>query len=63
MWYRLPAAVWTEALPIGNGKLGAMVFGGIEAERLQLNEGTLWAAGPYDPANPQAPRRSRKCAG
>ena len=55
LWYPRPAKVWTEALPIGNGRLGAMVFGGIDAERLQLNEGTLWAGGPYDPANQQAP--------
>ncbi len=55
LWYARPAAVWTEALPIGNGRLGGMVFGGIDGERLQLNEGTLWAAGPYDPANPRAP--------
>ena len=50
LWYRQPASVWTEALPIGNGRLGAMVFGGTENERIQLNEGTLWAAGPYDPS-------------
>ena len=55
LWYRRPAAVWTEALPIGNGRLGGMVFGGVDGDRLQLNEGTLWAGGPYDPANPQAP--------
>jgi alpha-L-fucosidase 2 len=54
LWYRRPAAQWVEALPIGNGRLGAMVFGGIELERLQLNEDTLWAGGPYDPANPAA---------
>jgi alpha-L-fucosidase 2 len=54
LWYRRPAVQWVEALPIGNGRLGAMVFGGIELERLQLNEDTLWAGGPYDPANPAA---------
>lgn len=54
LWYRLPAKVWTEALPIGNGRLGAMVFGGVSQERLQLNEDTIWAGGPYDPANPEA---------
>jgi alpha-L-fucosidase 2 len=52
--YDRPAAVWTEALPVGNGRLGAMVFGGIHQERLQLNEDTLWAGGPYDPATPEA---------
>ncbi|HEX2973756.1 MAG TPA: glycoside hydrolase N-terminal domain-containing protein [Tepidisphaeraceae bacterium] len=54
LWYRRPAKQWVEALPIGNGRLGAMVFGGIQTERLQLNEDTLWAGGPYDPNNPQA---------
>ncbi|HVT71997.1 MAG TPA: glycoside hydrolase family 95 protein [Lacunisphaera sp.] len=52
--YDRPANEWVEALPIGNGRLGAMVFGGIAHERLQLNEDTLWAGGPYDPANPEA---------
>jgi alpha-L-fucosidase 2 len=51
LWYRQPAEAWTEALPIGNGRLGAMVFGGVSRERLQLSEDTLWAGAPYDPAN------------
>ena len=54
LWYRQPAEQWTEALPIGNGRLGAMVFGGVARERLQLNEDTLYAGGPYDPSNPEA---------
>ena len=54
LWYRQPAVVWTEALPVGNGRLGAMIFGGVEQERLQLNEDTLWAGGPYDPVSPEA---------
>lgn len=54
LWYDEPAAQWVEALPIGNGRLGAMVFGGIGLERLQLNEDTLWAGGPYHPADPRA---------
>ena len=54
LWYDKPAAKWEEALPVGNGRLGAMVFGGLATERLQLNEGTLWAGGPYDPVNPEA---------
>jgi tRNA(Ile)-lysidine synthetase-like protein len=51
--YDEPAAKWVEALPLGNGRLGAMVFGGVSRERLQLNESTLWAGGPhaYDNSN------------
>jgi alpha-L-fucosidase 2 len=48
LWYRQPAAEWLEALAIGNGRLGAMVFGGVTSERLQLNEDTVWAGGPHD---------------
>ncbi|RYY44752.1 MAG: glycoside hydrolase family 95 protein, partial [Sphingomonadales bacterium] len=51
LWYRQPASRWVEALPIGTGRLGAMLFGGIASERLQLNEDTFWAGGPYDPAH------------
>jgi alpha-L-fucosidase 2 len=43
LWYRNPAREWTEALPIGNGNMGAMVFGGVPQERIQLNEHTLWS--------------------
>ena len=48
LWYRRPATRWVEALPLGNGRLGAMVWGGIEHERLQLNEDTLYSGGPYE---------------
>lgn len=54
LWYDRPAAQWVEALPVGNGRLAAMVFGGTMVERLQLNEDTLYAGGPYDPTNPDA---------
>jgi len=54
LWYRQPAPDWNSALPIGNGRLGAMIFGGVSRERLQLNEDTIWAGGPYDPVNPKA---------
>ena len=54
LWYTQPATEWTEALPIGNGRLGAMVYGGIEQEHLQLNEDTLWSGGPHDYDNPDA---------
>jgi len=46
LWYNKPALAWTEALPLGNGKLGAMVFGGVEKDVVQLNESTLWSGGP-----------------
>lgn len=46
MWYREPAVHWMDALPIGNGSIGAMIFGGIESERLQLNDDTLWSGPP-----------------
>jgi alpha-L-fucosidase 2 len=54
LWYRQPAREWTEALPVGNGRLGAMVFGGVNKERLQLNEVSLWSGGPQDADNPEA---------
>ncbi|MDB5021896.1 MAG: hypothetical protein JWQ28_3023 [Pedobacter sp.] len=46
LWYDKPASNWVEALPVGNGKIGAMVFGGVEKELLQLNESTLFSGGP-----------------
>jgi alpha-L-fucosidase 2 len=55
LWYKKPAAVSTEALPVGNGRLGAMVFGGADDELLQLNEATLWSGGPVKKnINPEA---------
>ncbi len=54
LWYRQPALEWTEALPLGNGRLGAMVHGGVSREDIQLNESTLWSGGPYLPINPDA---------
>ncbi len=48
LWYDEPAARWEEALPLGNGRLGAMVFGGVEEERFQLNEDTIWAGAPFE---------------
>ena len=48
LWYDEPALQWLEALPVGNGKLGGMVFGGVEKERIQLNEDTGWAGGPIE---------------
>ena len=54
LWYRQPAKVWEEALPLGNGRLGAMVFGNVEAERLQVNEESVWYGGKKDRINPDA---------
>ena len=54
LWYHKPAQAWTDALPVGNGRLGAMVFGGVKQERIQLNEETLWDGGPRDTNNPKA---------
>jgi len=55
LWYRKPATVWeTEALPIGNGRLAAMVFGGVNNERIQFNEETVWDGVPTDYNNPEA---------
>ncbi len=48
LWYRQPAEEWHEALPLGNGRLGAMVFGGVPHEHIQLNEESLWAGEPLD---------------
>jgi alpha-L-fucosidase 2 len=48
LWYRQPATEWVEALPVGNGHLGAMVFGGVPEERIQFNESTLWVGEPRD---------------
>ena len=53
LWYSRPAKQWTDALPIGNSRMGAMVFGGVEQETLQLNEETFWAGGPHNNLNPK----------
>jgi len=55
LWYRRPAAVWTEALPVGNGRMGGMVYGRVGDEVVSLNEATLWSGGPVrDGVNPEA---------
>ena len=53
LWYKQPAETWSEAVPLGNGRLGAMVFGGPAKERILLNEETVWTGGPYQPASVQ----------
>lgn len=54
LWYEQPAVEWTDALPVGNGRLGAMVFGNTATERIQLNEESLWAGSKIDNNNPGA---------
>lgn len=54
IWHRQPARNWNEATPIGNGRLGAMIFGGVTTERIQLNEDSLWSGAPQDADNPKA---------
>jgi alpha-L-fucosidase 2 len=54
LWYDTPAERWIEALPVGNGRLGAMVFGGVEKARYQFNDDTLWTGGPHSYAHPGA---------
>ena len=54
LWYNKPASNWNEALPLGNGRLAAMVFGVPAIEHLQLNEETIWAGSPNNNANPDA---------
>jgi alpha-L-fucosidase 2 len=54
LYYQQPATRWVEALPVGNGRLGAMVFGGIEEERIQINETTIWTGAPRSYAHPGA---------
>ena len=60
LWYNQPAHEWVEALPIGNGRMGAMVFGGTDLERIQLNEESLWTGGVIERANPEAKENLEK---
>ena len=54
LWYQQPAAQWVQALPIGNGRLAAMMFGDVRKEHLQLNEDTVWSGDKRDRSNPEA---------
>src|SRR6478752_5252116 len=51
LWFLQPAHLWVEALPVGNGNLGGMIFGGIAHERIQFNEHTVWTGEPHDYAH------------
>ena len=52
LWYRQPARKWEEALPLGNGRMGAMVYGTVQEEHIQVNEDSIWYGGPVDRNNP-----------
>ena len=54
IWFNKPVNTWNDALPVGNGSLGAMVFGNVENERLELNEESVWTGGERWDANPDA---------
>jgi len=54
LWYTEPAQQWVEALPVGNGRLGAMVYGGVSEEHIQFNEDSVWTGKPHDYAHPGA---------
>ena len=56
LWYKQPAAAWEEALPLGNGRMGAMVFGRIADEQIQVNEDSMWYGGKVDRTNPDTLR-------
>jgi alpha-L-fucosidase 2 len=60
LWYKQPAKEWTEALPLGNGRLGAMVFGQTATERIQLNEESLWAGSQINNNNPEAAKNLKQ---
>ncbi len=60
LWYRQPAVEWEEALPIGNGRLGAMVYGGVDGEQLQFNEESMWYGGAVNRINPDFARNLPK---
>ncbi len=60
LWYDRPASDWNEALPVGNGRIGGMVFGDIGKEQIQVNEDTVWYGGPMDRNNPSAKEKLPK---
>ena len=56
LWYRQSAREWVEALPLGNGRMGAMVYGGVQEEKIALNEDSLWSGYPHETNDLQAHR-------
>ena len=59
LWYNQPAVIWEDAMPLGNGRLGAMVYGGVAKERITLNEDTIWACLLYTSPSPRDRQKSR----
>ncbi len=60
IWFTQPAATWNDALPVGNGRLGAMVYGTVAAEKIQINEESLWSGSQFNNNNPQAAAHSKE---
>ena len=61
LWYNQPAMTWTQALPIGNGVMGGMVYGTPAVEHIQINEETIWAGQPNNVMNPNAKAALPRC--
>lgn len=54
LWYEQPAKIWEEAMPLGNGRMGAMIFGGVQSDTIQVNEESIWYGGKVNRINPDA---------
>src|SRR4029078_9316385 len=60
LWHRQPGTAWQQGMPLGNGMIGAMVFGGVPQERIALNESSFWSGRPHDYDNPEASKYFRQ---
>ena len=60
LWYQKPAECWNEALPVGNGRYGGMVFGNPKNEIIQINEDSIWSGKKLDRINPDAPKKLKE---
>ena len=60
LWYQKPAECWNEALPVGNGRYGGMVFGNPQEEIIQINEDSIWSGKKLDRINPDAPKKLKE---
>ena len=61
LWYDTPAKIWLEALPIGNGRLGGMVYGGPQTDEIQLNEDSFWSGGPHNNNSTTSAKNLDRC--